>query len=67
MPTPHYTHAFMIEAATKEEFKKGLLNSKALFSYFSGEFGGIFCNSGSRKKTDDAVAKRDIGALAYKD
>ncbi|MCL6229804.1 hypothetical protein [Bartonella bilalgolemii] len=54
MPIPHHTHAFTIEPATKEEFKKGFLNSKALCSYFSGElsglFGGIFCNSGSRKK-----------------
>ncbi|WP_254472890.1 hypothetical protein [Bartonella sp. B1098] len=71
MPLPYHTHIFKLEPATKEEVKEGVLDSKALapVSVGSAAAYGVeyFATAAQGKKADDAVAKRDIGALAYKD
>ncbi|WP_208431471.1 hypothetical protein [Bartonella doshiae] len=71
MPLPYHTHIFKLEPATKEEVKEGVLNSKALAPVSVGSAAAYeveyFASAAQGKKADDAVAKRDIGALAYKD
>ncbi|OPB31572.1 hypothetical protein [Bartonella sp. AR 15-3] len=71
MPLPHHTHTFTLEPATKEEVKEGLSDSKALAPVSVGSAAAYsvnyFATAAQGKKADDAVAKRDIGALAYKD
>ncbi|WP_074380632.1 hypothetical protein [Bartonella doshiae] len=70
MPLPYHTHIFKLEPATKEEVKEGVLNSKALAPVSVGSAAAYeveyFASAAQGKKADDAVAKRDIGALAYK-
>ncbi|WP_273723913.1 hypothetical protein [Bartonella sp. AU18XJBT] len=71
MPLPYHTHIFKLEPATKEEVKEGVLDSKALAPVSVGSAAAYeveyFATAAQGKKADDAVAKRDIGALAYKD
>ncbi|WP_375651957.1 hypothetical protein [Bartonella sp. LB28NMGDW] len=71
MPLPYHTHIFKLEPATKKEVKEGILNSKALAPVSVGSAAAYqveyFATAAQGKKADDAVAKRDIGALAYKD
>ncbi|WP_208439543.1 glycine-rich domain-containing protein [Bartonella grahamii] len=71
MPLPYHTHIFKLEPATKKEVKEGVLNSKALAPVSVGSAAAYeveyFATAAQGKKADDAVAKRDIGALAYKD
>lgn len=71
MPLPYHTHIFKLEPATKEEVKEGVLESKALAPSSVGSAAaydvGYFATAAQGKKADDAVAKRDIGTLAYKD
>ncbi|WP_375701300.1 alanine-zipper protein [Bartonella sp. AA81SXKL] len=70
MPLPYHTHIFKLEPATKKEVKEGVLNSKALAPISVGSAAAYeveyFATAAQGKKADDAVAKRDIGALAYK-
>ncbi|EJF82153.1 hypothetical protein [Bartonella doshiae] len=70
MPLPYHTHIFKLEPATKEEVKEGVLDSKALAPVSVGSAAAYeveyFASAAQGKKADDAVAKRDIGALAYK-
>ncbi|WP_375607324.1 MULTISPECIES: alanine-zipper protein [unclassified Bartonella] len=70
MPLPYHTHIFKLEPATKKEVKEGVLNSKALAPVSVGSAAAYeveyFATAAQGKKADDAVAKRDIGALAYK-
>ncbi|WP_375658733.1 hypothetical protein [Bartonella sp. MR30HLJHH] len=71
MPLPYHTHIFKLEPATKKEVKEGVLDSKALAPVSVGSAAAYeveyFATAAQGKKADDAVAKRDIGALAYKD
>ncbi|WP_273758887.1 hypothetical protein [Bartonella sp. AU55XJBT] len=71
MPLPYHTHIFKLEPATKEEVKEGVLDRKALAPVSVGSAAAYeveyFATAAQGKKADDAVAKRDIGALAYKD
>ncbi|WP_375692860.1 hypothetical protein [Bartonella sp. AP213QHHD] len=71
MPLPYHTHIFKLEPATKEEVKEGVLDSKALAPVSVGSAAAYeveyFATAAQGKKADDAIAKRDIGALAYKD
>ncbi|EJF87317.1 hypothetical protein [Bartonella rattimassiliensis] len=71
MPLPYHTHIFKLEPATKEEVKEGVLDSKVLAPVSVGSAAAYeveyFASAAQGKKADDAVAKRDIGALAYKD
>ncbi|WP_019218671.1 hypothetical protein [Bartonella florencae] len=71
MPLPYHTHIFKLEPATKEEVKEGVLDSKALAPVSVGSAAAYkveyFATAAQGKKADDAVAKRDIGTLAYKD
>ncbi|WP_276577685.1 hypothetical protein [Bartonella taylorii] len=71
MPIPYHTHKFTLEPATKEEVKEGVLDDKALAPVSVGSAAAYeveyFATAAQGKKADDAVAKRDIGALAYKD
>ncbi|OLL54723.1 hypothetical protein KAE70_00600 [Bartonella henselae] len=71
MPLPYHTHIFKLEPATKEEVKEGVLDSKALAPISVGSAAAYeveyFATAAQGKKADDAVAKRDIGKLAYKD
>ncbi|WP_375612618.1 alanine-zipper protein [Bartonella sp. AA9NXGY] len=70
MPLPYHTHIFKLEPATKEEVKEGVLDSKALAPVSVGSAAAYeveyFATAAQGKKADDAIAKRDIGALAYK-
>ncbi|WP_273759636.1 hypothetical protein [Bartonella sp. ML70XJBT.G] len=71
MPLPYHTHIFKLEPATKEEVKEGVLESKALAPSSVGSAAaydvGYFASAAQGKKADEALAKRDSGALAYKD
>ncbi|EJF79426.1 hypothetical protein MCO_00992 [Bartonella sp. DB5-6] len=71
MPLPYHTHIFKLEPATKKEVKEGVLDSKALAPVSVGSAAAYeveyFATAAQGKKADDAAAKRDIGALAYKD
>ncbi|VEJ45295.1 hypothetical protein [Bartonella vinsonii] len=71
MPLPYHTHRFALEPATKKEVKEGILDDKALAPVSVGSAAAYeveyFATAAQGKKADDAVAKRDIGALAYKD
>ncbi|WP_208436414.1 hypothetical protein [Bartonella vinsonii] len=71
MPIPYHTHRFELPPATKEEVKEGILDDKALAPISVGSAAAYqveyFATAAQGKKADDAVAKRDIGALAYKD
>ncbi|WP_407966021.1 hypothetical protein [Bartonella sp. C271] len=71
MPLPYHTHTFTLDPATKEEVKEGLSDTKALAPVSVGSAAAYsvnyFATAAQGKKADDAVAKRDIGALAYKD
>ncbi|WP_273782869.1 hypothetical protein [Bartonella sp. ML69XJBT] len=71
MPLPYHTHIFKLEPATKKEVKEGVSDSKALAPVSVGSAAAYeveyFATAAQGKKADDAVAKRDIGALAYKD
>ncbi|WP_455480470.1 hypothetical protein V3564_04875 [Bartonella sp. B12(2025)] len=71
MPLLHHTHKLMIEPATKEEVKEGILDDKVLAPTSVGSAAAYqveyFASAAQGKKADEAVAKRDIGALAYKD
>ncbi|WP_330167270.1 hypothetical protein [Bartonella grahamii] len=71
MPLPYHTHKFTLEPATKEEVKEGVLDRKVLAPVSVGSAAAYeveyFATAAQGKKADDAIAKRDIGALAYKD
>ncbi|MEL6088853.1 hypothetical protein [Bartonella schoenbuchensis] len=71
MPIPYHTHKFEIEPATNKEVKEGVLDSKVVAPSSLGSAAaysmGYFATAAQGKKADEAVAKRDVGTLAYKD
>ncbi|WP_185913472.1 hypothetical protein [Bartonella massiliensis] len=71
MPLSYHTHTFKLEPATKEEVKEGILDDIVLAPISVGSAAAYqveyFATAAQGKKADDAVAKRDIGTLAYKD
>ncbi|AQX30206.1 hypothetical protein [Bartonella schoenbuchensis] len=71
MPIPYHTHKFEIESATNEEVKEGILDNKVVAPSSLGSAAAYsmsdFATAAQGKKADEAVAKRDVGALAYKD
>ncbi|OPB29493.1 alanine-zipper protein [Bartonella sp. WD12.1] len=71
MPIPYHTHKFEIEPATNKEVKEGILDNKVVAPSSLGSAAaysmGYFATAAQGKKADEAVAKRDVGALAYKD
>ncbi|MGL2349718.1 hypothetical protein ACOWKN_06500, partial [Helicobacter pylori] len=71
MSIPYHTHKFDIEPATNEEVKEGILDNKVVAPSSLGSAAaysmGYFATAAQGKRADEAVAKRDVGVLAYKD